>query len=561
MSHANSRRTFWVVTFALGVIAVTGIHSGATTRFELNDDWLIADILSGRFTGSCQAHVLYVHIWLARALAWLYCTIPSIEWYVVCLLFCHALALAGFGLIVLDQNAPRLSMGLSFTVLTVVFIIPKVLVLTYTTAAAILAASGMLLVLGGLQKPNTARGQVTLGLCYLGVATLVRPEAFALILVLALPGLVQCAMKGRSAKTGTTLLLILAIGGGFTWIHQYEYQSDASWSETLHYSRARVAVHDSFAVKRRVETGGQLVENTFSEVGWTQNDADLFFDWVYFDRALYSIESLEIIRARLAPSAPESTWNIEGWIKSAKQGLWDLISLSQENGMLMQLFVCLALIVTSLRNRAATWWACVSALWVALVFVGIAIALKLPTRVVSPGLLYLTGSILVTGAPLAKFHSKALRHGTGIGLLALLTIGLVDATLVERRNQHLADEYYQVVSPLESRKDLRVFVWPSAIPLEFAPVRANEDPRERAKIIRIGGWQTGTPLQQKQFGALGVADPLRALVDDNEAILVSSPTQANLALIYLSEHHGIWASAEEFLTTPRFSVFRLVTSR
>ena len=95
MISTRSSRAVWLVALALGIAIVVAVYGVATIRFELNDDWLIEDVLSGRFTGTCQAHVIFLHIWLGQALAWLYCTFPSVEWYVVCLLLCHVLEVLG----------------------------------------------------------------------------------------------------------------------------------------------------------------------------------------------------------------------------------------------------------------------------------------------------------------------------------------------------------------------------------------------------------------------------------------------------------------------------------
>ena len=308
--------SFWRIVLPLALVAVvlvaTILVSGtALIRIE---DITINRILAGTY-GTPDWRVQEMNPLLAQFLTLLYHIIPSINWYGVLLLSLLLFsAAAAIGL------AARKKGGL---IPAAVVVLPIVLLLTYTiqstSVAALAAAAGSLLLMDGLHRRKQGHGRaVSGGLLFLFAAML---SFYIAILVAAAAALcwLPCALRESRVKAllfgiASMAVLSLALFGYSTLMYntpdlsayrsnytQYvrlQHSSLKDEAQTLlskygtalsgegHEDHSHETEDEALACETVIEP------NSFDAVGWTINEASLFFSRYAMDAKLTNPETL-----------------------------------------------------------------------------------------------------------------------------------------------------------------------------------------------------------------------------------------------------------------------------
>lgn len=103
--------------------------------FLYNDDSLMAELLSGKYTGVPDSHSIFLKFPLNYLLTFLYTLCRSIPWYAILLFLC--IALPFLFLILTEKDRTR---KILFSVIAPLIILPSLIQLTFTTTAAVLVA-------------------------------------------------------------------------------------------------------------------------------------------------------------------------------------------------------------------------------------------------------------------------------------------------------------------------------------------------------------------------------------------------------------------------------------
>lgn len=112
--------------------------------FEMNDDKLITEILSGVQTGGPDAHAEFINYFLALPISMLYRISKGVPWYGLCLIFFQALAYIGIleSLYSRCRNIVETMLGTLVTVALILAGLYPLCCIEFTSTAAILAAAG-----------------------------------------------------------------------------------------------------------------------------------------------------------------------------------------------------------------------------------------------------------------------------------------------------------------------------------------------------------------------------------------------------------------------------------
>ena len=172
--------SFWAILLVTIVVGTTIVFS-CPIRFEDNDDITSAWIASGIYSGEPDGHLVFINALYGYVVAFLYSICSSIEWYTILYIAFLMLssAIAIWFIVKKFQNKYIIC---SAIILTYAFLFYFLLNLQFTTVAAALAFSGVLLLID--------RHFVYGGLLLL-IASLIRFPAAGLVGLMMMPALVN----------------------------------------------------------------------------------------------------------------------------------------------------------------------------------------------------------------------------------------------------------------------------------------------------------------------------------------------------------------------------------
>ncbi len=219
--------------------------------FETNDDRIISEILSGAYTGTAEAHVVYVNYLLALPLKWLYHMTTAIPWYGLYLLLQHLIA----GVFLFESiydffEEKKYRIGglfLSFLLLLAhIYLLGQI---QYTSTAALLALVGYVCL---ILKRSKKKGFILFFLFEL-LAILLRKNAMLMILPfgmaaymgLCLGGLKDWKEKGKCIGSAAGILaavMLIGLVGEKIGYHE------KGWEEYHQFNDAGVVMYDYYGM-------------------------------------------------------------------------------------------------------------------------------------------------------------------------------------------------------------------------------------------------------------------------------------------------------------------------
>ena len=292
----------------------------ADVKFEVSDDFVMELLASGAFTGKPDFHLMFSSCLWGRLLVFLYGLNPAVNWYyfmqaIVCLLSFIAVSFC-FD----DRFSFRFSLLLSI-VTEVTFAADLYILPQFTkTAAAAIAAGGLLFVSGAVQLPGTPdsvfgqahggppeeRGQrriyvkaalyLFLGALLVVSGCLIRHNALYIagIHVVIFLGFcaVSCLKSGFSLRQIFLRLLLpacllAAAVFGLRIANNLEYSKDPEYAFYMDYSYVRAHIVD-YPLPDYEEIKGET-----GDAGISENDYNLIVHWLFADREVFSLEKMQ----------------------------------------------------------------------------------------------------------------------------------------------------------------------------------------------------------------------------------------------------------------------------
>ena len=172
-----------LIVSALAVLAVILLTAAfGDYFFDLNDDVLMKDILSGAYTGTPEGHNIQMLYPVSLFIACLYKTGINADWYGIFLCFFQYLCMFIIGKKIYDY-ADDFKKGIlyvgAFVTVVLGFFWPHLLYVQYTVVCSLLSATAALLIL--TSKKETKRDNI-LALALIFIAYLIRSEMLLLTL-------------------------------------------------------------------------------------------------------------------------------------------------------------------------------------------------------------------------------------------------------------------------------------------------------------------------------------------------------------------------------------------
>lgn len=208
--------------------------------FEDNDDVLMLLFASGKYTGTPEAHLVFINYIYGFFVSTLYSITTKIEWYTVLFSILHIVSLSVILREVLEKNIAKVY-KLLFLFLFYAFEIRLIISFQFTTTAALTALSGSILLL------RTNSFEKMAGAIVLIIASLIRFEACILVLTVVAPVFVFKIFESKRLllKTSVYLLISLFFILFCKYVDYQIYNQNVTWSYYQQYNMYRGKINDN----------------------------------------------------------------------------------------------------------------------------------------------------------------------------------------------------------------------------------------------------------------------------------------------------------------------------
>lgn len=250
-------------------------------RFETNDDIIMLLFASGKYTGTPESHLVFINFIYGFFLSVLYNLTTKIEWYTLIFVIIHVLSLSVIIWTIINKKI-KLIYKLFFIVLYLVIEIRLILLLQFTTTAALGSLAGIALV---LKKKHY---QKILGLALLLLSSFIRLDATLLVMLVVSPVFIPFIFKNNKFYFNKTMifLFIAIISMSFCKCIDYWYNHNSlNWSNYTDFCKLRGQINDN-------PNADKIIDNLPSGVSKTDYQLVLSF---FLDPKIIDIEKIRLI--------------------------------------------------------------------------------------------------------------------------------------------------------------------------------------------------------------------------------------------------------------------------
>ena len=204
-------------------------------RFEENDDVMMCLIANGLYSGSPDAHLVYINALYGQVLAWLYTWTRAVEWYTLSFAVLHVISMTVIDYTILRTRHNGYVKLIWLTFLYIMWV-RIILSFQFTTTAGLVCLAGVLL----LQREGWRNLLAGCGLVF--VASLIRFHSAALVALLMMPVMVyQWKFNWRKY---VPMVVLLALVVGARWANSQYYKAE-DWQYYKQYNALRAKLNDN----------------------------------------------------------------------------------------------------------------------------------------------------------------------------------------------------------------------------------------------------------------------------------------------------------------------------
>ena len=519
ISIINLLLSLAVALLTWGIVAM-----GFDFFYDLNDDVLIKDILSGAYTGTPSGYNNQMMYPISVLIAGLYRVIPSVPWYGIMLL--TGLAISVIIIVYrLLYHVKNTWLKIAFSVFAVVFMLgvylDELTNMTYTVVSAMLAAAACVWVLTD-RSLGLHENIVPIVLCIISFN--IRSEMFLLMCPYMAAVAIIKFISDLSKKTLPNLSEIAAVilaGLALTFLIDTIAYSGSDWREYRRLFDARTEVYDFTGIPE-YDTN----EDFYESEGITREQWQLLVDYNYALDENITADTLETIasfvrsgEAKDANGDPYTRANVG--IKTAiGQYIRSIVDFTADPMyMPLRLIVTLlfiALIILSVLSRRgdtlfglAVVFLCRSVPWIYFYYSG------RPVERLSHPMFFIEAAILLTMLCQTKIGclDKGLVYLTLILILVLCVVNLKtewgDTARQMREREEVNASYEKLCEHTTTTEGYYLIDVYSTVDFTekvFAPQA------DKSNQMLAGGWMAGSPLDAKKERDYELAHPDAARV-------------------------------------------------
>lgn len=518
-SLVNILLALCIALITWGIVAV-----GFDFFYDLNDDVLIKDILSGAYTGTPSGYNNQMMYPISVLIAGLYRLIPSVPWYGIMLMggLAASVTIIAYRLLCYTIN---IWIKLAMSVFAIVFILgvylDEITNMTYTVVSAMLVTAACVWVL----TDNNLRLRdniVPLVLCIISFN--IRSEMFLLMC----PYMVAVALikfifdlSKKALRNLSEIAVVILVGMVFTFLIDTIAYSGSEWREYRRLFDARTEVYDFTGIPE-YDTN----EDFYESEGITREQWQLLVDYNYAlddNISAYTLEKIaSYVRSGEAKDAngdPYTRANVG--IKTAMgQYIRSIVDFTADPMyMPLRLIVTLlfiALVILSILSRRgdtlfglAVVFLCRSVPWIYFYYSG------RPVERLSHPMFFIEAAILLTMLCQTKIGrlDKGLVYLTLILILVLCVVNLKtewgDTARQMREREEINASYEKLCEHTMTTEGYYLIDVYSTVDFTEKVFAPQADKRNQ---MLAGGWMAGSPLDAKKERDYELAHPDAARV-------------------------------------------------
>lgn len=246
-----------ILAFAMVIALFVFVGFSFDFYYDLNDDVMIKDILSGAYTGTPDAHSIQMLYPISFLISLLYRLVPGVAWQGLFLCFCHGLSLyliAERSLSFIEKTWKKVALLVVEAVIIVTLFLWELVIVQYTITSALLAAVACFLVItsdagNGCDWRVFLRQQIV-PILLVVVAFNIRSEMLLLMSpFIAFSGIFKWAEEKKifaveTIKKYLGLIGIILFGMGVSLLADFIAYSGREWREFRDFFNARTQVYD-----------------------------------------------------------------------------------------------------------------------------------------------------------------------------------------------------------------------------------------------------------------------------------------------------------------------------
>ena len=531
--------------FAVNLILFTAFAMFASPCYETNDDLGMMRTASGLRSGEPSEYLVFSNILIGQVLKRLYQATDTINWYSLYLYFAHFVACTSLLFVFLRRHCSALSVFL-FLLLFVTFELRLLLVAQFTSTAAVLAISGLLMVLlANADEEDLPFFVPLLGILWIVLAAMIRDKACLLAMLISTPLVLNILWVFRSKRIILFLCASVVLSFAAIGYNRAVYLQHDGWRQYLEFNSVRGQIHGN-------PIGDALFDTRegpyYHKLGWSQNDAAMFYRWFFADDKIYSTDKLKRIVDHFSSASRPSGERLQ-YLRRQLDRVAPYIYATLFN-------VLLGVGLGYGQRLRVARVPLLTILFATMVIVFLAASLRLPDRVTLSALFIINAIIFFWclsahhTAPVPKYSDSWLARTVKIGLLVVLLFGYefslyylsCDLIRLNDANRQDQQSYARLIDDLtsdfaQSGQQPVFVVWGAAFPYEWTPLFSDNRALSHLPIINLG-WSTHSPLYRQSLKRHSIENIYQALYERPDVYLIAWNDALPLLVTFVEEHFG-----------------------
>ncbi len=513
------------------------------TFYKTNDDiGLMYRVMGEWFISKPTPFTLFLHYDWSRFLILLYSWMPLVPWYPILLMI---------GVVVFNTTLLYYLLRRFRSTGAMIYLLYMTaggyllfVELQFTISAACWAAVGLTLIVRGIKNQRPVY-LIPLGMLFFWLGFMIRFKAGLLMLALALPIMMYFAFRqwkvGRKRKSAFGAMIfaaLLLVSLGLNLRNENAYSENDAWAQFIEQNKYRAELHD---FKAWESIGPEEQEEILAEIGWSHNDMALFNEWYFWDNKRFNLKNYRVIANQSDPFRAAISSIPQRWTNSLFRPYF------------YAAFIALVLIyITSKKKKREKRLLLISVVGMLVLLLVFVVFMKPAPERVSYGLMaaMLLGSATFS-RPNRKYQFGMLAKGV---LLVGVAISFINGADVRRKikySQKRKKEIIEIQQTLDSFQNAKLLIWGGSYPWKGIDPFSMDLLRESSPALLIGALQQ-TPAIRQQSMAMGIGDPFKSLVsEENVFLLLRRPDltkNQHLIDVYCREHfdtHLEWTFTKE----------------
>lgn len=477
--------------------------------YDLNDDVMIKDILSGAYMGTPDAHSIQMLYPISFLISLLYRLVPGVAWQGLFLCFCHGLSLyliAERSLSFVEKTWKKVALLVTEVVIVVTLFLWELVIVQYTITSALLAACACFLVFTSQAEEHTPMDflkQQILPILLVLLSYNIRSEMFLLMCpFVATVGIFKWfgeekVFATKNLKKYLGFLGLIVAGMLLSLVIDFVAYSGKEWREFKDFFNARTQVYDYTWYPSFDEA-----ESFYQEMGVSRSEYALLDNYNFgLDEAidaelLWSIAGYQEENAVKAPL----TIRIKEALTAYK---WRTLHEDMPYSyMVLIAYVAVIGLAICKKDISAIWKVPLLVAFRSVSWMYVILANRVPPRISHP-LYYIEFIVLCAWILVYSKGCKGKQrwiHCVCTGIFALYAcvniLGSVKATEAEMLRRESANVSIMAFDAYAKQNPQNYYYMDVYSTVAFSEKMFKEVDGEQKNYDLVGGWLSGSPLQK-----------------------------------------------------------------